>query len=578
MFESSTLKSTILELGQKITLVYSRRNHMIKRLIGRASICAIVASIMATSQKTAAHQEPESVPGEYVVKLKNHYAVQGVSFKTLSDELGAFVKSTIPENNIVVVKRPVVESQKSAIKSLQQSEIVEIAEPNYIYRINRTPNDTDYKSLWGMNNTGDKDSQGQAGVAGVDIGAEQAWDIQTGSKSVVVAIIDTGTSYDNENLKDNMWVNDKEYHGQAGVDDDGNGIVDDIYGASFVNGQATGNNKDDHGHGSHCSGTIGAKGNDGKGIVGVNWNVRMMGVKFLDAQGSGTLDDAIRAIDYATKMGAKIMSNSWGGGGYSETLKQAIERANEAGALFVAAAGNESNNNDASPTYPATYDVPNVLTVAAIDNKGQIASFSNYGKTKVHVGAPGVNIVSSTLNGKLESWSGTSMATPHVSGIAALLLAEFPNMTHMDLKQRIISTARPIAGLRGKVSSGGLANAYAALTNATPPVDPNDPARWSSVARQISTDHNYKEKTKQEYSVQVSGAKQIAVYFSKFQTEANYDTVKIYDAAGKLVQTLSGSNDDTYSATIDGDYCKIVFEADESVNYYGFDVTKVAFR
>lgn len=546
------------------------------RLKGRACV-SIAAGLLVSTAAFAAKKvtkEFEAVPGEYIVKFKSNYSIR-TNFYNLNNELGAYVKSTIPGQNIVVVKRPTFELQSSAIDQLKNNPNVEVVEPNYIYRINKTPNDPMLDQLWGMKNIGQKDASNNAGVAGVDIGAEQAWDIQTGSKDVVVAVIDTGIDYDNPDLKENVWTNEAELNGKAGVDDDKNGYVDDIHGYNFVNN--TGDPKDDHGHGSHCSGTIGAKGDDGKGIVGVNWNVRIMGVKFLDANGSGSLEGAIKAIDYATKMGAKIQSNSWGGGGFSQTLKDAIDRANQAGALFVAAAGNESNNNDANPTYPASYDSANIVAVAAVDNRGQIASFSNYGRNKVHVGAPGVKIVSTTTNG-YEAWSGTSMATPHVSGIAALLAANEPNLTNLEMKQRIISTAKPIPGLRGKTKSGGMANAFFALTNKQPEPDVNDPVNWQKVDVSVSSTHPYKEKTATEYEVNVAGAKEFALYFSKFETEAQYDFVEIYDAKGTLVAKLSGDQSDSYSPVIQGNYAKLKLIADESVNGYGFDVTKAAWR
>lgn len=546
-----------------------------KRLIGRASKAAMVGLLVAGVNAFAA--APESVPGEYIVKLKDSVSAKS-SINILSQQLGSYIKDTIPGQNIVVIKRPVFEIQSNVVKSLSENPMVDIVEPNYIYRINKTPNDPMLGQLWGMINTGQQDSQRRAGIAGVDIGAEQAWDITTGSKDVIVAVIDTGIDYNHADLKDNLWTNEAELNGKPGVDDDGNGIIDDIHGANFVDAnKPTGNPLDDHGHGSHCSGTIGATGDDGKGIVGVAWNVRIMGIKFLSASGSGSLDGALKGIDYATKMGAKIMSNSWGGGGYSETLKQAIERSNVAGALFVAAAGNESNNNDANPTYPATYDVPNVLSVAAIDNRGQIASFSNYGKTKVHVGAPGVNIYSSISGGGYDSWSGTSMATPHVSGMAVLLATNEPNLTNVEMKERIIATSKPIAGLRGK-SRGGLVNAYAMLTNTLPAPDPNDPINWQTVPVNISSAHPYKEKTNETYEVRVPGAKQIALYFSKFDTERDYDKIELFDANGKKVATISGKNDDSFSTPVDGEYVKIVFTSDDSVNRYGFDITKAAWR
>lgn len=539
-------------------------------------IVAITLGLTSMMYQQTFASAPEAVPGEYVVKIRDDVKISTLKSSEISYVLGSYVKSILPDQNIVVIQRASIETEKSVIKTLEMNPDVEIVEPNYIYRINKTPNDPMYGNLWGLSNTGQADPKGQVGVAGVDISAEKAWDIETGSKNIVVAVIDTGIDYNNANLKDNVWTNEKELNGKPGVDDDGNGYVDDIHGYSFVSN--TGDPKDDHGHGTHCSGTIGATGDDGSGIVGVAWKTRIMGVKFLDANGSGTLENALKAIDYASKNGAKIMSNSWGGGGFSETLKQAIERSNAAGALFVAAAGNESNDNDAEPTYPGSYDVANVLAVAAIDNQGKLASFSNWGKTKVHVAAPGVNVYSTGLNNEYKTWSGTSMATPHVSGLAVLLAAHEPKLKNTELKSRIVQTAKPLSSLKGKVKSGGLVNAYAALTNTVPAPDPNDPGNWSQKTLSVSSAHPYKEKAQESFEIKVDGAKQIALYFEKFDTENRYDTVTLYDAAGKELQVLSGNNNESYSNTIDGDYVKVVFKADDSVNGYGFDISKAAYR
>ncbi len=538
----------------------------------------LCAGLVLAGLNAAARTEPEAVPGEFVIKLKDQYTLTSnkSSLNLLAQQLGAVIKTTIPSQNIVVIKRPVFELRASVVKIISNQAMVETVEPNYIYRINKAPNDPLYPQLWGMNNTGQKDSEAHVGAAGVDIGVQAAWDIETGSKNVLVAVIDTGILYDSPELKDNVWTNEAEANGKTGVDDDSNGFIDDIHGYNFVNN--TGDPLDDHGHGSHCSGTIGAKGNDGAGLVGINWNVRIMGIKFLDKDGSGSLDNALKAIDYATKMGAKIMSNSWGGAGGSDTLKAAIDRSNAAGALFVVAAGNDGTNNDSTPSYPGSYDTPNILTVAAVDNQGALASFSNVGRNSVHVAAPGVNILSVTTAG-FESWSGTSMATPHVSGIAALLAAHEPNLTNLELKNRIIATAKPLPSLRGKVRSGGMANAFTALTNVQVPPDENDPANWpQSLAVNISSAHPYAANADETYNVSVPGAKQISVYFAKFYTETKFDTVAIYDSKGNLVQTLSGINDDTFSAIIDGDSAKIVFKADNSIERDGFDITKVSYR
>lgn len=550
-------------------------------LKGRAlNVLAVAALGLSTSVAFADLPKVESVPGEYVVRLKSNMSVADFSKATLQSTLGAYVKSTIPSQNIVVVKRPSFETSQSAVKVLAMNPAVDIAEPNYIYHANRTPNDPLLGNLWGMKNIGQKDSSGKVGVPGIDIGAEAAWDIETGSDKMVVAVIDTGVDFNHPDLKDNLWTNEAEANGKAGVDDDNNGVIDDIHGYNAITGN--GNAQDDQGHGSHCSGTIGAKGDDGKGIVGVNWNVKIMAVKFLSAQGSGTLEDAVKAIDYANKMGAKVMSNSWGGGGFSQTLFDVIKKTNESGAIFIAAAGNENNNNDNNPSYPATYDVPNIISVAAIDNQGARASFSSYGKRTVHVGAPGVNVYSST-GGAYDSWSGTSMATPHVSGIAALVWSHEPNLTNIELKNRILATARPIAGLKGKTRTGGLANAYYALTNTTPAPDANDPANWRAVAlaTPVASASPYLKNTNQTFEVKLDGVaadQDVALYFEKFDTEANYDTVQIYDAKGTLVQTLSGTNDDSFSAPFKGGYARIVFKSDASVERAGWTITKAAVR
>ncbi len=542
---------------------------------GRIAGQIITAGLLGLLSVSVQAKEVEAVPGEYIVKLKN--SVNVMSMQSLGQSLHAYVKSTIPTGNLVVVKRPVVEMYGSAIKSLSQNPNVEYVEPNYIYRAEKTPNDPDFGKLWGLKNIGQTDGN-QLGISGVDIDVEKAWDITTGSDDVLVAVIDTGVDYTHPDLAEATYTNEAEANGKAGVDDDKNGYVDDVHGMNFVEASKPTNlSLDDHGHGSHCSGTIGARGNDGKGIVGVNWNVKILPVKFLSKDGGGSLEGAIKAIDYATKMKARIMSNSWGGGGESQALKEAIQRANAAGALFIAAAGNDSANNDQNPHFPSNYNVPNVVSVAALDNKGNLASFSNYGKKTVHVAAPGVNVYSTVVGG-YDSYSGTSMATPHVSGVAALIAAAEPNLTNLELKSRLVGTTRPMATMKSKVSSGGLVNAYLALTNQMAPPDANDPANWTSQTANYSTPHPYNKGEKREFEIRVAGAKEIALYFSKFDTERGYDLVKFYDAKGAQVGVMSGNNDESYSQTFTGDYVKVVFTADDTVNKYGFDISKISYR
>jgi len=524
---------------------------------------------------TAAFAAPnvEYVPGEYVVKLKKQSGLRAQSLMTLSARLGMQVKEFLTaEREFVLVKSS--QAMSSALSSLSANSAVEYAEPNYIFRIVGSPNDSEYNQLWGMNNIG-QTINGVAGVAGVDIGAEKAWTVTTGSKNVVVAVIDTGFDRTIEDLKDNAWVNEAELNGKSGKDDDKNGLVDDIYGYDFANNDA--DPMDDHGHGSHVSGTIGAKGDNNKDVVGVAWNVKIMGVKFLTAQGSGTLDGAVKSIDYATRMGAQILSNSWGGGGFTQALFDVIKKANDKGVLFVAAAGNSKNNNDINPTYPAGYQIPNVISVAAVDNRGGLASFSCFGAKTVHVGAPGVDILSTTPSG-LQSWKGTSMATPHVSGVAALLKAQFPDMTVAETKERIVKTAKPLAGLRGKTVSGGIVDAYNALTNTLPPPDPNDPSNWEKVDYSLSSAHPYENNSKVQMEIKVPGAKRFAIHFAKFETEVGYDFVKFFSKDGAQLQSLSGNHTDTFTTVFEGDTVVIELVSDSDINGYGFDIDKVAVK
>ncbi|MEZ6089277.1 MAG: S8 family peptidase [Pirellulaceae bacterium] len=307
------------------------------------------------------------------------------------------------------------------------------------------PNDEFLNELWGLRNCN----------------ATMAWKSVTMSP-VVVAVIDTGTQIDHPDLIDNIWINEREANGTSGEDDDGNGLVDDINGWDFLEDN---NTVFDHpsvdSHGTHVAGTIGAlTDNGGFGVVGMNWSVKIMPVKFL-GQGGGSLEDAIDAIYYAVDQGATILNNSWGGGGYSPVLENAIKDANDRGVLFVAAAGNENNNNDANPSYPASYDVPNVISVASIDEPinagGELRSgFSNYGATSVDLAAPGGNILSCIPNDTHAFYNGTSMATPHVSGALALMRgsSEHQGLSHLDLRQRLLDNARPAEGLKNICATG----------------------------------------------------------------------------------------------------------------------------
>ena len=537
-------------------------------------LCSLISSVAIAKDYSA-------VPGEYVVKLKPTAKVMNVN--ALGRALGSSVKRAVSKDlGLVLVERSAIESKDSAVKTLTDNPLVEYAEPNYIYRVvggvAALPSDPQFQQLWGMVNTGQTihgESGNYSGTPGIDIDAAKAWQIETGSKSVVVAVIDTGVDYNNADLAPNIWTNTLEASGRSGVDDDGNGYVDDIHGYDFV--KKNGDPMDVFGHGTHCSGTIGARANDGVGVVGVAWNVKIMPIRFLGDDGGGTLADAVSSIEYALKNKADIMSNSWGGGPFSQALYDVIVKAKNAGILFVAAAGNEANDNDDMPAYPASYQIDNIISVAAIDANGKLADFSNTGKTTVHVAAPGVDILSHTMKG-LEAWSGTSMATPHVSGIAALLLAQDPSQKYQALKSRILYSARPLASLRNRTITGGMANAYLALTNQKGPADANDPFNWMKMSQSGSTPHPYADTYSQSWTVTVPGAKQIAIQFSRFETEANYDKVEFFDKNGKSYGSISGHLGEVFSPIVDGDTVTFKFTADRSNTDYGFDVGGVAYR
>jgi subtilisin family serine protease len=352
-------------------------------------------------------------------------------------------------------------------------------EPDRIITAATLPNDPSFSRLWGLNNTGQT-----GGVGDADIDAAEAWNVTTGSRAVVVAVIDTGIDYRHTDLAANMWRNPGEIPGD-GIDNDGNGFVDDVYGWDFANNDA--DPFDDEGHGTHVAGTIGAVGNNGTGVAGVNWQVSLMALKFLGADGSGTTSAAVAALNYATMMrqthGVNVVAtnNSWGGGGASTALTNAIVAGGNAGILTVAAAGNESANNDTTPSFPANVNSTAVISVAATDASNRLASFSNYGATTVDVAAPGVGIFSTTPNNSYASYSGTSMAAPHVAGLVALMAAANPQATAAQIRSAIFSSAVPVASLAGKVATGGLINAAAAVnlirgTEPPPPPPPPPPS------------------------------------------------------------------------------------------------------
>jgi len=358
-----------------------------------------------------------------------------------------------------------------AVRGLKGNPAVEFAEPNWVYHHQATSNDTysSNGSLWGMYGDGSSPAN-QYGSQ-----AAEAWAAEkTDCESVWVGIIDEGYMYTHDDLAANAGKNPGEI-ADNGKDDDGNGYVDDVYGWDFAGNNNTVFDGSQDDHGTHVAGTIGAVGGNGKGVAGVCWSVKLINAKFLGTNG-GTTANAIKAVDYMTDLKTRhrlnlvATNNSWGGGGFSQGLQDAIGRANTANILFIAAAGNGGldgvgDNNDATANYPSNYPNANIIAVAAITSAGALSSFSNYGSSTVELGAPGSGIwstVPKSSKGKIvsayASYSGTSMATPHVTGAAALYAATHSGATASQIKSAILNSAVPTASLSGKTLTGGRLN------------------------------------------------------------------------------------------------------------------------
>ncbi len=433
------------------------------------------------SNPTGTTNQPNFVPGELLVQFRSNSVdedeirVLGKIKGEVLERIRTHLMISEGRGNLVRVRFQPDLSQHVAIRLLKNDPVVEFAEPNWIYTHQATSNDTYYTngSLWGM--YGD-DATPPLNSYGSQ--ADEAWAAGcTGSRNVYVGIIDEGIQFTHPDLIANVWTN--SFDPVDGIDNDGNGKIDDIHGWDFA-----GNNKTiyDGGlkgiidsHATHVAGTIAGKGGNNKGVVGVNWNIIYISAKFL-GQNGGTAANAVKAVDYITDLkirhGLNIVAtnNSWGGGGFSKALQDAINRGGDAGILFIVAAGNGGpdvvgDNNDTTPNYPSSYECTSsgkdydcVIAVAAITSDGSRASFSNYGATTVDLGAPGSGIWSTIPYNKYASFSGTSMATPHVTGAAALYASKNPGATAAQIKAAILGKTIPTASLSGKTVTGGRLN------------------------------------------------------------------------------------------------------------------------
>jgi thermitase len=417
--------------------------------------------------REAAPQRPDYAGGRILVAPKPGAGPKPLA--TLNASVGAKVQQVLPGTTVREVHLPKGLSVEQAVRRYESSGAVAYAEPDYLVEPADLPpvipNDPGFGYLYGLDNHGQT-----AGTADADIDAPEAWATTTGKAATLVAVIDTGVDITHPDLSENIWSNPGEIAGN-GIDDDNNGYVDDVHGWDFFsNDNSVFDNAADDAHGTHVAGTVAASGDNGIGVTGVAWRASLMPLKFIDGERGGPVSGAIEALDYAVANGATISNNSWGAGAsYSQALHDAIKSAQRSGHLFVAAAGNGGGDGvgddiDLAPVYPASYPEENVVTVAATNHNDRLAAFSNYGDTDVDLAAPGVKIVSTTPTGTYSSMSGTSMAAPHVTGAAALLLSIDPTLTAAQLKDRLITSADAKSGLESKTVAGGRLNVRSAVT------------------------------------------------------------------------------------------------------------------
>jgi len=390
------------------------------------------------------------VTNQIIVKFKNDEDLKFI--KSISaKELKKFRSS-----GALLLALPKNVHNKSLIKRLETNESIEFAGLNYKYKLlSSSPNDEDYGDQYAHDN----------------ISSEGAWAVTTGSRDIKVAVIDSGIDYNHEDLKDNYWYNEEEMgldsdgndKSTNGVDDDNNGYVDDFRGWDFID--EDNDPMDGNGHGTHCAGIIGASGNNGIGVVGINWEVSLIGIKVFSTSGETTTEALTEGIEYSTLIGANISNNSWGGSVDDEPIRAAIEEARDEGILFVAAAGNNRSSNDNNPFFPASHKLDNIVSVLSTTSRDRKSGFSNHGISSVHVGAPGSAILSTFPNSIYRELGGTSMAAPYVTGLLALAMSEFPDEDYLKLKNRIMHSGDKINDLVDQSISGRRINASEVFSN-----------------------------------------------------------------------------------------------------------------
>ena len=424
---------------------------------------AVAASAQANS---------DAAPGELIVRFAP--SADAGDRHEIREQAAVGLDTALPLPGLQLVEVDPGQSAADAERFLERDGEVLYAEPNYYRRAFLRPNDPSFGSQWAFENVGQL-----GGLPGADINAVAAWDITTGSPSTVVAVVDTGVALDHPDLAGASWTNPGESGAGRegnGVDDDGNGVVDDVRGWDWVGGDP--NPADPNGHGTHLAGTIGARTGNGQGVAGTSWSTRLMALRAISTDGSGTVADLVRAFRYAAAKGARVVNLSFGSSAFSRAEQDAIAAA--PGVLFVIAAGNggadgSGDDNDRFPEYPCAYPQGNIVCVAATDFRDQLAFFSNYGAATVDLAAPGDSILSTWPGGSYQYLNGTSMATPHVAGAAALLLAARPDLNTAGLRTGLLAGVDVLAPLVGRVASGGRLDLRRVLESAPPAIQAANP-------------------------------------------------------------------------------------------------------
>lgn len=585
-------------------------------------ICALILAVgcgkqknSKVVQKSSSTPSPTFVTGKVVVKTNDSALVS--ELKTTYSK----VKIMGPDQNIFVLEDESLAGREREVSGeFSEDGRVIWAEPVFKRSFNkevieelRKPKDPQWYYSWGLKNYGQDSIRGIEGKAGADVSALAAWKISKGSNDFTVAVIDTGIDRDHPDLAANIFYNDAEVNGSDMVDDDGNGWTDDKSGWNFITEKRDKfydptNKKwghpeftDDNGHGTHCAGIIGAMGNTSEGTTGVNWNVKLLPLKVLNSSGSGTTEDIYEAYRYvaanAQKFNIVAVNASYGGGEKSKFAKEGIEAVAKAGVVFVAAAGNDGANNDQTKSYPASYKVDGLISVAATNNRDGLARFSNYGFESVDLAAPGVSILSTIPGdytqgqpGKFAAWSGTSMATPFVAGAVALTLSANSGLRGdpKKIKQRLMATSDKLPHLTSKVKSGGRLNLYRAVNPKVEVGENGNAYEWEEVKdfKPVRSPRGPVGRVVFEQKIQVKGAKYIRAHVKRSKI-SSFDSARVYDGQYRFVTNFNQTDSDYYLPPVSGDTMWVQFsnaviqlfsnDPVPNIDSEGFEIDKVEF-